>query len=56
MRTFSHEMDHALKLQHPHDAVANYYPYAVMCQSDTGVYTLRPTGHDKAALITKWGA
>ena len=56
MRTFSHEMDHALKLQHPHDVVENYYPYAVMCQGDNTESTFYPTGHDKAALIAKWGA
>lgn len=62
--TFTHEVGHALKLNHPtqdssiEKHIYNGYPYAVMNQGipdwDTEVSTV-PTWHDKECLKSKWG-
>ena len=60
MRTFSHEMDHALKLQHPKDETAGMMPMSVMCDfsgypSNFGVAAAQPTNFDRTVLQVKWG-
>lgn len=54
---FLHELGHGLKLAHPHQATAGYYPVSIMCQGLPSVntnLTVRPSGHDKYNLMRKW--
>ena len=64
MKTFTHEVGHALKLAHPTPnsslaghVYANGVPVAVMNQGypNSTYIPLDPSGHDKNNLKAKWG-
>jgi len=57
-KVFLHEVGHALKLDHPHDAHPGWRPLSVMNQglpSRNNDVAARPQGYDKFNLIQKWG-
>jgi len=57
-KVFLHEVGHALKLDHPHDAHPGWRPLSIMNQglpSGNNDVTARPQGYDKFNLIQKWG-
>ncbi len=56
---FLHEMGHALKLKHPEDNNAGWFPLSIMNQGLPSIanyyyITCRPSGYDKYNLSRKW--